>query len=64
MLIRGHDPPPGAKTVDFEEMKKTRRKLTVQKAAEQGDSEAQFELGLMYARGEGVPKDETKAVHW
>ena len=36
----------------------------VQKAAEQGDSKAQYNLGLMYAAGRGVPKDEPKAVEW
>ena len=34
------------------------------KAAEQGDAEAQFNLGLMYADGEGVPKDYAEAVKW
>ena len=29
---------------------------SVKKAAEQGDAEAQFNLGYMYANGEGVQK--------
>ena len=33
-------------------------------AAEQGDASAQFNLGFMYATGEGVPKDDAKAVKW
>ena len=33
-------------------------------AAEQGDAEAQFNLGVMYANGDGVPKDEAEAVRW
>ena len=33
-------------------------------AAEQGDSEAQFNLGLCYENGEGVPKDLAEAVKW
>ena len=33
-------------------------------AAEQGDAEAQFNLGAMYALGEGVLKDEAEAVRW
>ena len=37
---------------------------TVQRAAEQGDAEAQSNLGFMYVKGQGVPKDEAKAVHW
>lgn len=32
------------------------------RAAEQGHAAAQFNLGLMYAEGQGVPKDSTKAV--
>ncbi|HMY01514.1 MAG TPA: hypothetical protein PKC44_17210, partial [Agitococcus sp.] len=31
------------------------------KAAQQGDAYAQFNLGLMYAKGEGVPQDYAKA---
>ncbi len=36
----------------------------VKKAAEQGDASAQFNLGLMYANGDGVPEDDAEAVHW
>ncbi|MBH64573.1 MAG: hypothetical protein CL569_19435 [Alphaproteobacteria bacterium] len=32
--------------------------------AEQGGVDAQSYLGLMYDFGEGVPKDDAKAVHW
>ena len=32
------------------------------KAAEQGDAEAQFNLGGMYQRGEGAEKDYAEAV--
>ena len=32
--------------------------------AEQGDADAQYNLGLMYDYGEGVPKDDAKAVYW
>ena len=32
--------------------------------AEQGDAEAQFFLGLMYYKGEGVPQDNKEAVKW
>lgn len=38
--------------------------MTVQKAAEQGDADAQFKLGAMYYQGRGVPQDYSKAVHW
>ena len=33
-------------------------------AAEQGDAEAQCNLGLMYDFGNGVPEDDTEAVKW
>ena len=33
-------------------------------AAEQGDAKAQFGLGLMYALGKGVPKDDVQAYAW
>lgn len=32
--------------------------------AEQGDTEAQYDLGLMYANGEGVARDDEQAVRW
>ena len=32
------------------------------KAAEQGDADAQFNLGVMHANGEGVPKNDAEAV--
>jgi TPR repeat protein len=34
------------------------------KAAEQGESEAQYNLGVMYAIGQGVAKNEKRAVEW
>ena len=34
------------------------------KAAQQGDAYAQFNLGLMYYEGEGVPQDYAKAMSW
>ena len=34
------------------------------KAAEQGDVDAQYNLGLMYYNGEGVPKDLVQAYAW
>ena len=33
-------------------------------SADQGDADAQFDLGVMYANGEGVPQDYTQAVAW
>lgn len=32
------------------------------KAAESGDGESQYELGLMFLRGDGMPQDEAKAA--
>ena len=34
------------------------------KAAEQGQAEAQYTLGFMYAKGEGVPQDYAEAMKW
>ncbi|AKH36695.1 MULTISPECIES: tetratricopeptide repeat protein [Nitrosomonas] len=34
------------------------------RAAEQGHAAAQFNLGLLYAEGQGVPQDSAKAVEW
>ena len=36
----------------------------LRKAAEQGNAEAQFNLGRAYANGEGVPKDLVEAYAW
>ena len=33
-------------------------------AAEQGDSKAQYNLGMMYMEGHGVPQDFRKAIKW
>lgn len=33
-------------------------------AAEQGDAEAQYNLGVMYAQGQGVRQDDAQAVQW
>jgi hypothetical protein len=33
-------------------------------AAENGDADAQYRLGQIYASGEGVPEDDTKAFKW
>ena len=32
--------------------------------AEQGDANAQYDLGVMYRTGEGVLQDDTEAVRW
>ena len=32
--------------------------------AKQGIAEAQYNLGLMYSKGEGVPSDDKETVKW
>ena len=34
------------------------------KAADQGDAQAQFNLGVLYVTGEGVPEDNVLAYVW
>ena len=34
------------------------------KAAEQGDAEAQYNLGLAYWLGDGISEDKPQAVYW
>ncbi|MGH8579095.1 MAG: tetratricopeptide repeat protein [Gammaproteobacteria bacterium] len=36
----------------------------IRAAAEQGDSAAQYNLGVIYAYGMGVPADPREAVRW
>ena len=36
----------------------------LRKAADQNLAKAQYELGMMYAKGRGVTKDEVEAVKW
>ena len=38
--------------------------LSHTKAAEQGDADAQQNLSVMYARGEGVARDAAKSRYW
>ena len=35
-----------------------------QRAAKQGNARAQFDLGLMYAKGDGVQRNEREAFKW
>ncbi len=37
---------------------------SLKKAAEQGDVRAQFNLGLVYSFGDGVPQDYKESVRW
>jgi TPR repeat protein len=43
---------------------KTLSLTDIRKAAEQGDTGAQFNLGWMYRKGKGVPQDDSEAVNW
>ena len=36
----------------------------IRQAAEQGHADAQYNLGLMYDRGDGVPENDAEAVKW
>ena len=36
----------------------------IRRQAEQGDVDAQFNLGGRYFRGVGVPEDDTEAARW
>ena len=36
----------------------------VRQAAEQGDAEVQFLLGLAHTGGEGVPEDDAESIRW
>ena len=44
--------------------KKYKGCVKVSESAEQGYADAQFELGLMYKHGAGVPKDNKEAMKW
>jgi len=37
---------------------------TLQQKAEQGDVRSQYNLGVAYGNGEGIPQDYKKAVKW
>ena len=37
---------------------------TIQERADAGDVDAQFNLGVMYAYGNGVPQDDVEATKW
>ena len=52
---RSEDPKKNSYDADF---------LRLRARAEQGDANAQFDLGNAYAKGNGVPKDAVKAVFW
>ena len=56
--------PAGAKLDALLKAGIARRLADLRVNAEQGDAEAQFNLGVMYDVGRGVPEDEAEAMHW
>ena len=46
------------------ELKAESRFEACQKAAEEGHAKAQYNLGVMYAKGRGVSQDDNEAVSW
>ena len=38
--------------------------VATRQLAEQGDAQAQADLGFMYSAGEGVPQDDVEAIRW
>ena len=48
----------------FDEKNYTESIKYFKKAADQGNADAQYELGYMYSRGEGVTLSDSEAVRW
>jgi TPR repeat protein len=44
--------------------KPTDQLTRIRRLAEEGDSEAQFDLGYVYEEGDGVPQDDAEAARW
>ena len=55
-------PNPPTNSTRKNEAKPDAKKIT--QLAEQGDAEAQYELGRMYFLGKGMPRNATKALEW
>ena len=49
---------------EVEEKNKTKAAKLFRKSAEQGHVSAQFNLGVMYETGQGVPEDKAEATKW
>jgi TPR repeat protein len=66
VLLAGCDKaaPPSATQKSTEAETPEKKLADLMKRAEQGNTQAQFNLGSMYHKGEGVPKDAAKAVEW
>jgi len=66
--VAGCDPTPEEPVSEFdvtpEEPVPVDSETALVDATEQGDAEAQYNLGVMYYSGEGVPEDYTEAAKW
>jgi TPR repeat protein len=56
--------PPGAAPGDGAPADPAARVRAVTEAARGGDAKAQYDLGVLFARGEDVPRDDKGAVEW
>jgi TPR repeat protein len=56
--------PPESGVNDDTHQGDTQMAAWVCKAAEQGDADAQFNLGRLYHKGHGVPQDDTQSAFW
>lgn len=50
--------------LDVDTYRSSQKQFNIEDKAEQGDAQAQFELGLQYEKGDGVNKDLKKAIYW
>ena len=57
-------PPIKSGESDRTRLERVRALLTLKTKAKQGDSNAQYELGIYYSSGEVLPTDNQLAVHW
>jgi len=57
-------PPADKDSIETHKADKVSPKLSLDEAAKQGDAEAQYKLGVCYAKGEGVPQNKKEAVYW
>ncbi len=57
-------PVPGRCTVAISKTNATRAAKWIHQAAMSGAGQAQFQLGILYMKGIGVPRDEGKAYAW
>lgn len=59
--VDGGDKPPVRETSSAREVPNV---AEIRRAAEQGDPEAQTQLGTLYQQGDGVPEDDAEGVAW